>query len=183
MKKKITSALAKFCTTALTAILLLALFLNISTLRSVGQIKQGQHVTSGYFCAIIGSGSMSPAISVNDLLLVGSDTSYQAGDIITYVSPQGSLITHRIKQLSEHGYITQGDANNIPDDAIAAQRVLGRVLFVLPKAGGILHGILSPAGITLLGCLCLLIWLIQRLREAKNENDGPGASFNNISKN
>ena len=87
---------------------------------------------------------------------------------ITYVSPQGGLITHRVKEVLDYGYIAQGDANNIPDEEVSGQRVLGRMIFVIPRVGGVIDGILSPAGITLLVCICLLLKLIQRIRRDQN---------------
>ena len=171
MKKKILVGITKLPLFALGAVLFSVLFLNLSTLWSVGKIQRGGDVTSGYFCAIIGSGSMEPTIFVNDLLLVKSEASYQIEDIITYVSPQGGLVTHRVKEVLDGGYMAQGDANNILDEEISGQRVLGKVVFILPKAGGIIDGILSPAGITLLGCICLLLWLIQRIRRDQNEEE------------
>ena len=115
MKKKIFSAFAKLPLIALSTVLLSALFLNLSTLRSVSKIQSGALITSGYSSAIVGSGSMEPAVFVNDFLLIKSETLYQTEDIITYVSPKGGLITHRVKEVLDYGYIAQGDANNIPD--------------------------------------------------------------------
>ena len=171
MEKKLISIITKIFITALTVTLLLTLFLNVSTLWSTGEIKGGKAVKSGYFCAIIDSGSMMPAISVNDLLLVKGGDAYQAGDIITYVSPRGTLVTHRVREVSYKGYIAQGDANNIPDEEISAQRVLGKVVFVIPGAGGIIDGIFSPAGAGLLVGIVLLVWLIRRIRGDQNEDE------------
>ena len=169
MKKKILSSVASLPLIALVIVLLVALFLNLSTLWSVGEIKRGEYVTSGYSCAIISSGSMAPSMLVNDLLIVRSEDSYKAEDIITYVSPQGGLITHRVKEVLDYGYVTQGDANNVPDEEILTQRVLGKVVFILPRAGAVIDGILSPIGICLLGCICLLLWLIRKVRGEQNE--------------
>ena len=171
MKKKFLSAITKLPVIALVAVLLSALLLNLSTLWSVGAIKRGGSVTSGYFCAIVGSGSMEPTVFVNDLLLVKGETAYQTEDIITYVSSKGGLITHRVKEVLNDGYIAQGDANNIPDEEISGQRVLGRVVFVLPRVGDVIDGILSPAGIILLGCICLLLELIQRIWRDQYEDE------------
>ena len=168
MKNKFISNFIKFLTAITIAILMLALYLNVSTLLSTEKIKHGESVTSGYFCAIIGSGSMAPTISVNDLLIIKNDTFYEENDIITYVLPKGSLLTHRVKKVSENGYITQGDANNIPDKEISGQEILGKVIFALPGIGGLIDGIISPVGIILLSCICLLWGLIQK---AWRDND------------
>ena len=182
MKKKIFYVFTKVPLIVLIAVLVAASFLNLSTLWAVGNVQRGGSVTYGYFSAIIGSGSMEPTVFVNDLLLIKSETSYRKDDVITYVSPKGGLITHRVKEVSDYGYIAQGDANNIPDEEISKQRVLGRMVFVIPGAGGVIDGILSPAGIALLGCICLLLHLIQRIRRDENEWDNAEDSFEDVSK-
>ena len=169
MKKKIAAVLTKILTICLIAALLLTLCLNVSTLLAVAKIQRGGMVTSGFYCAIIGSGSMEPAVSVNDLLIVRGNASYQAGDIITYVSPRGALVTHRLKAVSGEGYIAQGDANNIPDDEITAQRVLGKLVYCISGFGDIIDAILSPIGIILLVCLFLLVWLMERMKKDRYE--------------
>ena len=171
MKKVITSAVSRLLLTTLTSILLLALCLNLSTLWSVRAIRRGEVVTSGYFSAIIGSGSMEPTVAVNDLLLVQGCATYLVDDVITYLSPRGSLVTHRIKELTEHGYITKGDANNIADDEIFRQSVLGRAIFVLPAVGGVIDGVLSPGGIGFLCGLCASAWLMQRIGRTQDEDE------------
>ena len=171
MKKKFVSSFANFFKKTLIIVLLLALILNVFTLWSVGKIKRGESVKFGYFCAIIGSGSMEPTISINDLLFIKAAPHYQIGDIVTYVSQSGSLVTHRVKEVSSQGYIAQGDANNIPDEEITRQRVMGRVVFSLPLVGGITDAILSPTGIIFLVCTFLLIYLIQRIRRDQNEEE------------
>jgi len=169
MIKKITKIITRVFTSIAIITLVLILVLNISTLWSVNGIKRGEHVKSGYFSAIIGSGSMEPTISVNDLLLIKGSAAYQPDDIITYISSQGSLITHRIMEISETGYITQGDANNIPDEEIPLQRVLGKVFFILPAAGGIFYTLLSPVGILIIVCAFIIVLLVLTMRRGENE--------------
>ena len=153
------------------AILFAALFLNLSTLWAMREIGRGKPVNAGYFCAIITSGSMEPAFSVNDLLFFKAADSYKEKDTVAFVSPRGSLITHRIQVVLDEGYIVQGDANNISDGEIDAQRVLGKVFFAVPNVGGLLAGILSPIGVALIGCILSLAWLIRRIRRNQNEMD------------
>ena len=180
MKNRMLSVCSGIFTVTLTGILLLSLFLNISTLWSVGKIKRGDVVVAGWFSAIIGSGSMEPSISVNDLLLINGSASYRENDIITYVSVHGSLVTHRIKEVTEYGYITQGDANNTIDEEISSQRVLGKVSFILPGIGGIVYGLLSPEGVGLLVCACVLFWLFESLRREENEEDSHETSGSRV---
>ena len=112
---------------------------------------------------------MDPTISVNDLLFIKGYDSYQIGDIITFVTPSSSLITHRVIEVFPEGYITQGDANNITDEEITSQMVLGKTMCVIPGVGRVIEAILSPAGIVLLVCFFVLIWLIHRISRSKDE--------------
>ena len=183
MKKKIISGVSNILIIILVVILLSVLVLNVRTLRSVDRIKSGEVINSGFASAIIGSGSMEPGISVNDLLLIRGRTDYKTGDIITYVSHHGGLVTHRIKEVLESGYITQGDANNIPDEEISRQRVMGAVIMVLPVAGGVIDGLLSPVGIFIVVCAFLFVWLIRRIRRDQNEVEDEKKYFDDIPEN
>ena len=140
--------------------------------------RSGDAVTTGYFSAIVGSGSMEPTVSVNDLLIVKGEKSYQKGDIITYVSPGGSLITHRVEEVSDGGYVAKGDANNIPDEEITEQMVLGKLIYVIPKAGRIIDAVVSPAGIAFWACIFLFVLLIQKIRRDENKDEKEEISIN-----
>jgi len=170
MKKKALSAFGRIITAVVVAVLLLVLSLNISTLLSLNAIRGGANVQSGYFCAIIGSGSMEPTISVHDFLIIKGSGAYREGDIVTYVSPKGSLVTHRIIEVSDGAYIAQGDANNVPDEEIPGQRVLGKVVFLIPGVGGVIEAVTAPIGIVLSVCIFLLVLLIQWIRRDINED-------------
>ena len=169
MKKKILPAISRIITISCIISLLSALFLNLSTLRAIGDLKNGNIVQRGYFCAIVSTGSMEPVISAHDLLIVKGAVSYEQGDIVTYMTPQDSLVTHRVRQVLEDGYITQGDANNVPDGKLSPDRVMGKVLYILPRAGGIINALRMPLAMILLISMSLLWWLIQRIRGKENE--------------
>ncbi len=95
----------------------------------------------GYHPAIVGSGSMQPAIDVGDIVVVQhvSPEELKVGDIVQYYSTEGYTITHRIIEIreTEEGevFITKGDANEIADAPFTADRVVGKVIFVIPKLG------------------------------------------------
>ena len=171
MKKMVAFVISKLAVTGTIGFLLLALYLNLSTLWAVGEIKRGRSVEFGYFSAVIGSGSMEPDLSVNDLLLVKGGGVVKVDDIITYVSPQGSLITHRVIEVFEDSYFAQGDANNVPDEKISGQRVLGKVIYIFHGAGSIVEKISSPVGVIFLMGMTVLVWLIQRIWRRENEEN------------
>jgi len=170
MKRKITSVISKIIISVFTAILLLVLVLNAFMLVSVKRIKGGERTSWGYAGAIVSSGSMEPAVSVNDLIIIKGLDFYAEGDIVTYFSERGSLITHRVKSVSDNGYVLQGDSNNVSDGEISRQRIIGRVVFIAPGVGGIVNWITSPVSIVLMACIALLAVLIKKIITKRDED-------------
>lgn len=81
------------------------------------------------------SGSMEPTIGVLDVFFVNPFPDEIAiGDIIVYQSvTQGGPAVHRVVGGDEAGWITQGDANNAPDQnggepLVSSERILGKVV-------------------------------------------------------
>ena len=120
---------------------------------------------------VIYSDTMSPALKVNDLIIIGDGNMFNlthVGEIIVFNKPAGEdrVIVHRISEItSENGkriIITKGDASpvSIPgvDFPINSQNFLGRVKFVVPEVGILfippinyilLVGIVSAVGLTI----------------------------------
>ncbi len=92
---------------------------------------------------IIISGSMRPTIEVGDMAIVGkiNPQILKVGDIIQFKTENRSIPTlHRIIEIQKEEdkktiYITRGDANDVPDDPVQPQQVVGRVIFTVPKVG------------------------------------------------
>ncbi|HSX42499.1 MAG TPA: signal peptidase I [Candidatus Saccharimonadales bacterium] len=89
------------------------------------------------------TGSMRPSFCPGDALVVQGTTLARigSGDIITYHSPKNphELITHRVVRLwPEAGRLqTQGDALGVPDPAVPAHLLAGKVRAVVPGLGGV----------------------------------------------
>lgn len=98
----------------------------------------------GYGNAIVLSGSMSPAIEVNDLLLICKCEDYEVGDIVTYVDEQNMLVTHRLIGKDGETAYTQGDANNVADPPFNMSRIKGKVIKIIPGVGRIVEIIQNP---------------------------------------
>ena len=61
---------------------------------------------------------MAPTYQWGDLILIDTSTpqTLEAGQVVTVRRPDGALVTHRIVEVRADGtFITQGDANPIPD--------------------------------------------------------------------
>ena len=116
----------------------------------------------GLRSAVVLTGSMSGAIEPDDLVVTHAETAYAAGDIIMFRSG-GHTVTHRITAVTEEGYRTKGDANNTEDAAVTPpEDVLGRVIAVIPGAGGAVRFLRTPLGML---CLVLVLPLAIRLPE------------------
>jgi len=89
------------------------------------------------------------------MVLNRSMKSYGIGDIITY--KHGDIyITHRVVDITDKGYITQGDANNTEDtEAVKAEDIVGKVVLVIPKIGAVIGFIRTPLGMMLLLFICV----------------------------
>lgn len=62
------------------------------------------------------SNSMSPKFIKNDIIIIKEEKEYEIGDIITYISKDKELITHRIIEKNENVFYTKGDNNNTKDE-------------------------------------------------------------------
>lgn len=123
----------------------------------------------GYSAAVVASGSMEPALSVDDLIVNHNQTDYEEGDIITFQNGD-SLTTHRIVAVTEEGYVTQGDANNVADqEAVSAEAVIGRVVGSVPYIGKLLAFLKTPFGMMLLVFSGLLILELPFLFQRRGE--------------
>ncbi len=123
----------------------------------------------GFSGAVIISGSMEPAININDYILTLRQKSYSEGDIIAY--RQGhSAVTHRIVEVGENGYITKGDANNTTDrEPVLKENIVGKVVLVIPKMGKALEYMQTPLGMTLVVFTGLLLIFISPAKKPKKE--------------
>lgn len=82
----------------------------------------------GYYFFTVMSGSMQPALDVEDNIIVKQSDDYKIGDIITYKSTK-SYVTHRIVKIDGNKIITKGDANTDEDPAFDKKNILGKVVF------------------------------------------------------
>ena len=92
----------------------------------------------------VGSGSMQPYLKVNDYILVKKSENYEVDDVITYQIKDNEYVTHRILRVNEDTFITKGDANNIEDDPINKENVVGKVVLKLGVFSFILYLFSQP---------------------------------------
>ena len=124
--------------------------------------------------AVILSGSMEPSMSIGDLVIVHREKEYRVGDIVVFDSG-GLSVTHRILEKAQEGFVTKGDANNVPDkELLSENHIIGRVAVVIPMVGKAVLFLKNPAGMMLIMMLAIwLIWGADVVRMVK----GPGGDL------
>lgn len=99
----------------------------------------------------VASGSMAPELTIGDVIVTKPTTleTVTNGVVVSFKTPSGTIITHRVSSVNQSGHrlITKGDANQYPDEAIAARQLQGQAIAVLPKLGTMKSALLSPAAI------------------------------------
>tara|TARA_B100000315_G_C14380450_1_gene497184 strand:+ start:181 stop:750 length:570 start_codon:yes stop_codon:yes gene_type:complete len=131
---------------------------------------------------VVTSGSMSPNINVNDLIIIKGDKDFdslEVGQVIIYFKPNTpheciseirNCIVHRINKVmindGEKELITKGDNNKLIDNWIITESdYIGYVILVIPKIG-IITRILTPLSIPpvnyiIIGIVLFLIFVIE----------------------
>ena len=176
-------------------IVLLSLVFVLTAMIAIGEaLKDESQLTpwgTGFF--IVTSGSMRPEIPVGSLLLVAevSEDDIREDDVITFFATAGNdIVTHRVREiLSENGrkvFITRGDANNTDDPPLEYDRIIGRLLFVVPGSSSFTNTPLSAVyvGIGIMGFgLLMCIWgIISSIRKKADVSDD-GVAGGNSDKN
>ena len=125
----------------------------------------------GIGASVVLSGSMEPALSVNDLIIVKEKNEYFVNDVVVFQDGK-SLTVHRIISADGEMYQTQGDANNTPDSPITFEKIQGKVILTIPAVGNIVRVLKSPAvtGIVLILAV-MLIELSHRREHQKDDAD------------
>ena len=82
----------------------------------------------GYRIFKVGSGSMTPTLNINDLIIIKESNNYNLKDIVTY-KENNYYVTHRIVKINGNKVITKGDFNNTVDEEINKDLIVGKVVF------------------------------------------------------
>lgn len=118
---------------------------------------------------IVLSSSMEPSIHTGSLAYITeTENKPSVGDVIAYQAGEMPVV-HRVVEVEEDGYLTQGDANDTPDmNIVEPEEVLGICSFVVPGAGFILSAVRSsvlkagpieiPTAVLYAGAVLLLLY-------------------------
>ncbi len=93
----------------------------------------------GYTPYVVLSGSMEPTIKTGSVCFINKHASYdkiKEKDIIAFRLKSGTLVTHRVVDITNEGIITKGDNNEDKDDVITTKNnFVGKNAFWIPKLG------------------------------------------------
>ena len=118
------------------------------------------------------SGSMEPAIPVGGIVVIKpvDPETLRIGDVICFRLSEPTSITHRIKNITDEGFITKGDANEDPDQWIVKkENVIGRVIFTIPFIGYLGYFVRTPTGFILLIVIPASVIIIMEIRNIVKE--------------
>ena len=137
--------------------------------------EENTHILGIYMFNIV-SESMEPTFYKDDLAIVRKCTlkELKKGDIITF-NQDDRTISHRILQITkEKGdikFITKGDNNDVPDkEQVEFEDIYGKVLFVIPKIGKLIHYIQNVRGFINIFIFIIIIYFLVSLRDNKKNN-------------
>lgn len=120
----------------------------------------------GYSLFQVKTGSMSGTIEIGDIIVVKLTKDVSENDIITYEKEQ-MLITHRIIEKQENSIITKGDANNVADEPITSQEVIGKVVYTIRNIEIWKQVLKTPEVYTLMAITLILFVITISIKENK----------------
>lgn len=137
-------------------ILAVVIGVNVFALNAAKLTGNAVPMPFGYGASVVLSGSMEPALSVGDLLIVQAQDIYQTGDIVVYQS--GNMpVVHRIVSISDEAVITRGDANNINDESFPTTAIKGKVISAIPAVGYVVWALKTPVAVVILLAAAVLL--------------------------
>ena len=105
--------------------------------------------------------SMLPYIETGDLVIVKKEKSYQKDDIISFITDEGFVNTHRVISINNDYYKTKGDNNKFSDYLeINNEVIYGKVVYVIHGFGYVYNFLLNNYLYIFIGLIVLSIIVI-----------------------
>lgn len=110
------------------------------------------------------SGSMEPAVKTGSLCFVNMNANYEnvkEGDIIAFSTGLNDLVTHRVIKVTEEGFETKGDNNDVSDGiSTTPETFKGKTLFSIPYIGYILKYLQQPVYMAMIAVIVIAMLAI-----------------------
>lgn len=88
---------------------------------------------------IVLSGSMEPTIHTGSICLINQKATYEdvmTNDVIAFKSASNQLVTHRVIQITDEGFETKGDNNDVSDGiSTTKDNFVGLNVLTIPYLG------------------------------------------------
>ncbi|KON89594.1 hypothetical protein AF332_24055 [Sporosarcina globispora] len=182
MIKIMTKALTLLVRLVIIAMILTFLFI---TYQSVKHPEQPPSLL-GFQLFTVLSNSMVPYFETGDMVIIKEVTQSDVNenDVITFKEENGKFITHRVIEIKNHNgrvqFVTQGDNNNVKDEEMVTdQNLVGKQVFLIPKAGYAVKFVSAPIGFILLVLFPILgyifLELYERLKKSTKRGERPAS--------
>ena len=111
---------------------------------------------------VVLSGSMEPTIKTGSLCFINKHVKYEnikEKDIIAFKS-SGTLVTHRVDEINDYGFVTKGDNNDNQDGGLVTKdNFVGKNIFWIPKVGYAVKLVQSTKGKMIFGTCIVLLFM------------------------
>lgn len=129
----------------------------------------------GYHPLIVLSGSMEPTYRVGSVLYYREVKAEEIkeGDVITF-EIEGKVVTHRVIQIEEGEYTTQGDANESPDGKkVYYEEIKGKVSnSSIPYVGYYIEIVNEHKSVVAIAIIILVLEFLLGIRKTTNIENG-----------
>jgi len=103
--------------------------------------------------------SMWPTIQPGSLVIVKSHLAYNSGEIIAFTDSAGIQIVHRIIEINDGVFVTQGDNNSFKDSPITYDEIVGKAEIVIPYMGFVGLFLQTPIGLAIIAVLMIIAFI------------------------
>lgn len=164
--------LKKILLTFITIFVVFLVTFNVYNFVSIKLLHKDLALVNGYAVLEVISGSMEPTIKVGDLIIINTnEEKYGLGDIITFRDINGSFVTHRIINIEDNVMVTQGDANDSPDEEMSVSSIVGKYKIRIPGAGKLMTSLKNPLVMVLILAIGIIICFLASTDDELNPVD------------
>lgn len=152
-------------------VLVIGILLAMSGFVQTKIMKKAYSNYFGYTYFQILTGSMEDTIHVDDVVFVRITDNINEEDIVSFVK-NGEVITHRVIEKKDEGFVTKGDNNNAADGLIEKDKVIGKVVYIGKSYGKLKKFILEPIVIIpFISVVILFSWYLELDKKERSFED------------
>ena len=153
-------------------LVLISLFLGVRLYLWNAQTLAGNAMPMpfGWGVSVVLTGSMEPILSVDELVLVHTQQSYEVDDIVVY-QDGNSLVIHKLISIDGETAVTKGEANNTADDPISVSAIKGKAVAHIPYFGAAVRFLKTPVGFLLMILAAAALFELPYLWERKKAEE------------